>query len=151
GPSVQQPNRDTHRMSPDHIPSGGSPDAIAVRDVAALLRLAGQMGASRSHPRHWRLGLLGGIPQRFPAAAAASLTFKTGAPDEPAAGLVSLVETGFKSEPQRLALVREFNTAPLGDPLGRLMLQQFQAQRLPALTCLRGDLVELSAWQTDDH
>lgn len=130
--------------------AGGGSVELSIRDTVALLRLMGVLGSVRNDPHNWRLELLMGLNNLLPATASIALALKGLAPDKTPA-IVSLVDAGFKSDAQRQACLHEFNTAPLADPLSRLVLEKFLEQTLETLTSRRADVVDAPTWMADRH
>jgi DNA-binding CsgD family transcriptional regulator len=102
------------------------------------------LAAFRNDPRRWRLELLEGLLRIFPASSAASFIVQPGADS---VQVVAAFDAGFKPASAHEAFLQEFNDAPFDDPLGRKILDVFDAQ--PAtdiLTAARRDLVADPAW-----
>jgi DNA-binding CsgD family transcriptional regulator len=136
------------RLVPELIDGTTAGDYLSQRDALQLVELAGLVGFARTDPRAWRMELLSGINSIFHAAASVAIIARDLGQSP---SVISMIEVGLKSEEQRAALTREFNAAPFGDPLSRKALERFNAQKLDMLTCLRGELVDDPAWQSDPH
>lgn len=147
---MQYPSRPLRSPeSADSPPRAG--ELLTSRDVVALLQLMGTLASLRNDPRNWRLELLTGLNQLLQAAAGAAFILKHVNGDGASPALVSLFDVGFKSDLQRQAFLKEFNTAPFRDPLSKGALERFVAQQLPTFTCLRSEMVDDRAWNADLH
>jgi DNA-binding CsgD family transcriptional regulator len=122
-------------------------EVLSARDVIRLLRLTGGL-ASRNEPRSWRIKLLDGLLELFPATAAAAFILKNIVP-EAAPVVVSMFDTGFRAGPQRQAFLQEFNAAPFRDLFSRRALDRFITSKVETFTALRQDLLDDRAWLAD--
>ncbi len=125
-------------------------DRLLLSDVTELLRLTGEVACLRDDPRTWRLTLLASLNQLLPAAVSAAFILKNVAPDAPPL-VVSLFDSGFKSEAQRQSFLREFNTAPFRDPFFRTCIDRFLETRPKCLTAIRKDFVDDDRWYSSPH
>ena len=125
-------------------------DRLHIADVTSLLRITGEVACLRDDPRTWRLALLTSLNQLLPAVASAAFILKNVAPDAPPL-VVSLFDSGFKSESQRQIFLREFNTAPFRDPFFRACIDRFLETRPKCLTAIRKDFVDDERWYSSPH
>jgi len=125
-------------------------DSLEISDVTRLLHISGEVACLRDDPRTWRLTLLASLNQVLPAAVSAAFILKNVVPDVTPL-VVSLFDSGFKSEAHRQVFLREFNTAPFRDPFFRLCIDRFLETRPKCLTAIRSDLVPDEKWYASHH